>query len=568
MGSRRDGLRVSGLGPAGAPRRRARSRLAPSRRGRSRRACAHARGYALRVGWDDVCGHRLLRARAHGVPGLRPPRAAGRRSAGGGRGEAVGSRSSLRRPHHVRPCGGSRPHRLLGRRRAHPPRDRTRGSRPRRRGGGARGPASAPPCAGAARTGRVRRSAARGCCRLRELRGHPTSSEHHTTSTTTTAVAPKPQKPLRLTRFPDFRIAMDEATDYLDPGLSDTTEGWGVMWNVYLPLLGYRHANGRSGAKLVPYLATSLPQISRDKRTYRLTLRKGLRYSNGQPVKASDFKETVERDFRLDSAGAGFFRQHRRREGLREAAEGADPRHRRRRPDTHDPDPPRARHRPTSRTSSRQSSPRRCRRARRPRTPRSTRFPRRGRTRSRATGPGRGSSRSATRTSTHALFQGNVPAGNPDRVTWDIVPTATVASAMCSRARTTGWATTRSRASGSPDDRAEVRGAVADLDAAEPHVLLHEHARGAVHEPQGAASRELRDLAALAQAPRRRPRAHDREHPAAAVRRRSARTPCTGTTCARRPGSSASRATEGSASSSGTTTSPRTGRSRSTSSPC
>ncbi len=101
---------------------------------------------------------------------------------------------------------------------------------------------------------------------------------------------------------------MDEATDYLDPGLSDTIEGWGVMWNVYLPLLGYAHASGPDGAKLVPYLATSLPTISPDRRTYSLTLRSGLRYSNGAAVKASDFKKTVERDFLLDSAGAGFFR--------------------------------------------------------------------------------------------------------------------------------------------------------------------------------------------------------------------------------------------------------------------
>jgi peptide/nickel transport system substrate-binding protein len=101
---------------------------------------------------------------------------------------------------------------------------------------------------------------------------------------------------------------MDEATDYLDPGLSDTTEGWGVMWNVYLPLLGYRHVNGPAGARLVPYLATTLPRISPDRRTYRLTLRDGIRYSNGAPVKASDFKTAVERNFRLDSAGAAFFR--------------------------------------------------------------------------------------------------------------------------------------------------------------------------------------------------------------------------------------------------------------------
>ena len=57
----------------------------------------------------------------------------------------------------------------------------------------------------------------------------------------------------------------------------------------------------------VPF-ATTLPRISHDRRTYRLTLRDGIRYSNGATVKASDFKTAVERNFRLDSAGAAFFR--------------------------------------------------------------------------------------------------------------------------------------------------------------------------------------------------------------------------------------------------------------------
>jgi len=135
-----------------------------------------------------------------------------------------------------------------------------------------------------------------------------TSTARHTPAPTTTAPAAPASGVEPAHEFPEFRIAMDEATDYLDPGLSDTTEGWGVMWNVYLPLLGYEHVNGPDGAKLVPYLATSLPHISRDGRTYRLTLRKGLKYSNGKPVKASDFKRTIERDFLLDSAGAGLFR--------------------------------------------------------------------------------------------------------------------------------------------------------------------------------------------------------------------------------------------------------------------
>jgi peptide/nickel transport system substrate-binding protein len=121
-------------------------------------------------------------------------------------------------------------------------------------------------------------------------------------------LAPVPKQTEPAHGFPEFRIAMDGDTDYLDPALSDTTEGWGVMWNVYLPLLGYKHASKSAGATLVPYLATALPTISADKRTYTLTLRPNLRYSNGTRVEASDFKKTIERDFVLDSAGAGLFR--------------------------------------------------------------------------------------------------------------------------------------------------------------------------------------------------------------------------------------------------------------------
>jgi peptide/nickel transport system substrate-binding protein len=107
--------------------------------------------------------------------------------------------------------------------------------------------------------------------------------------------------------FDNFRIAYDTGTDYLDPGLSYTVEGWAIMWNVYLPLLGYKHANGPDGATIVPYLAEDLPKVSADGKTYTLTLRKGLKYSDGTAVKASDFPATIERDFKVDSPGVGFF---------------------------------------------------------------------------------------------------------------------------------------------------------------------------------------------------------------------------------------------------------------------
>ena len=107
--------------------------------------------------------------------------------------------------------------------------------------------------------------------------------------------------------FPNFRLAYDTGIDYLDPGLSYTVEGWGIMWNVYLPLLGYKHVNGPDGATIVPYLAKDLPTVSSDGKTYTLTLRSGLKYSDGTAVKASDFAATIERDFKVDSPGVGFF---------------------------------------------------------------------------------------------------------------------------------------------------------------------------------------------------------------------------------------------------------------------
>lgn len=107
--------------------------------------------------------------------------------------------------------------------------------------------------------------------------------------------------------FANFRIAYDTGIDFLDPSLSYTVQGWAIMWNVYLPLLGYKHVNGPDGATIVPYLAQSLPTVSSDGKTYTLTLRKGLKYSDGSPIKASDFAFAIERDFQIDSPGVGFF---------------------------------------------------------------------------------------------------------------------------------------------------------------------------------------------------------------------------------------------------------------------
>jgi len=95
--------------------------------------------------------------------------------------------------------------------------------------------------------------------------------------------------------------------DYLDPALSYTAEGWTAMADVYIPLLTYKHANGEEGSEVIPGLAKEMPKISNGGKTYTLFLRPGLKYSDGTPVKASDFPFAVERMIQLNSGGSPFY---------------------------------------------------------------------------------------------------------------------------------------------------------------------------------------------------------------------------------------------------------------------
>ncbi len=94
---------------------------------------------------------------------------------------------------------------------------------------------------------------------------------------------------------------------YLDPGLGLSVESLNAFYDTYIPLLTYKHANGTAGGQVVPGLATAMPKVSADGRTYQLQLQKGLRYSNGEAVKASDFTHAIERTFELNSPGSPFY---------------------------------------------------------------------------------------------------------------------------------------------------------------------------------------------------------------------------------------------------------------------
>ena len=106
------------------------------------------------------------------------------------------------------------------------------------------------------------------------------------------------------------RVVMAIPPDYLDPQLAYTTEAAEADWIAYTPLLTYRHKGGADGTELIPGLAQRLPRVSPDGRSYRLALRKGLVYSNGRPVVASDFEYTIERAIRLGWPGRRFLTEN------------------------------------------------------------------------------------------------------------------------------------------------------------------------------------------------------------------------------------------------------------------
>jgi peptide/nickel transport system substrate-binding protein len=105
----------------------------------------------------------------------------------------------------------------------------------------------------------------------------------------------------------DINIYMTSFPDYIDPQLSYTLEGWEVMYNTYTPLLTYKHERGDAGTEVVPALATGMPEISPDGKTYKLTLRPNMKYSDGTPIKASDFTYAIQRLFKADSGGSVFY---------------------------------------------------------------------------------------------------------------------------------------------------------------------------------------------------------------------------------------------------------------------
>jgi YVTN family beta-propeller protein len=88
------------------------------------------------------------------------------------------------------------------------------------------------------------------------------------------------------------------ASDYLperDPVQAYDPFGIPALATAYDGLVALRRTGGAAGLTLVPDLARTLPRPAGGGTTYTFTLRPGIRYSNGTPVRASDFRRGIQR---------------------------------------------------------------------------------------------------------------------------------------------------------------------------------------------------------------------------------------------------------------------------------
>jgi peptide/nickel transport system substrate-binding protein len=75
---------------------------------------------------------------------------------------------------------------------------------------------------------------------------------------------------------------------------------------VYDGLTSFKRVAGPEGNQLVPNLAEEIRSPTNNGLTYTYTLRKGLKYSDGTPVRASDVRKTFERILRNEGYGGAF----------------------------------------------------------------------------------------------------------------------------------------------------------------------------------------------------------------------------------------------------------------------
>jgi peptide/nickel transport system substrate-binding protein len=103
--------------------------------------------------------------------------------------------------------------------------------------------------------------------------------------------------------------AIPDNPDHLDTGISFAVEGWELLEATNNGLLTFKKAGGGQQSVIEPDIATAMPVITDNGRTYTFHVRKGVMFSPpvNRAVRPSDFQYAIERLFHVGSPGVGFY---------------------------------------------------------------------------------------------------------------------------------------------------------------------------------------------------------------------------------------------------------------------
>jgi peptide/nickel transport system substrate-binding protein len=103
--------------------------------------------------------------------------------------------------------------------------------------------------------------------------------------------------------------AIPDNPDHLDTGISFAVEGWELLEATNNGLLTFKKAGGGQQSVIEPDIASAMPLVTDNGRTYTFHVRKGVMFSPpvNRAVRPSDFQYAIERLFHVGSPGVGFY---------------------------------------------------------------------------------------------------------------------------------------------------------------------------------------------------------------------------------------------------------------------
>jgi len=108
-----------------------------------------------------------------------------------------------------------------------------------------------------------------------------------------------------LTILANYNVSTpDPAVNYYGPA---PFGGWELEFLTYDGLVAFNHVSGAAGAEVVPDLTVAIPKPTNGAKTWTFAIRKGIKFSNGTPLKPSDFVRTFERQFTVPGPASGYY---------------------------------------------------------------------------------------------------------------------------------------------------------------------------------------------------------------------------------------------------------------------